>query len=101
MEPPMPVIRLIYCRVPAEECEKAVQNWKDYCAPLMIQQPGCMSEKLLRRTDGPGEFISYSEWDSDDSIRKYLDSDAHKEIKRHNRNIAGAEVNVCHYAIMK
>ena len=30
----------------------------------MIQQKGCLSEKLLKCRDRPGEYISYSEWDS-------------------------------------
>lgn len=97
----MPVIRLIFCRFPADQCEKAVRNWKESCAPLMIQQPGCLSEELMRRTDDPGEFISYSEWDNEDSIRKYLASDAHKEIKRRNRNIDGADVTIRHYALVR
>ena len=54
----MTVIRLIYTNVPAEQADRAERNWKESCAPLMIQQPGCASEQLLRRTDTPGELIS-------------------------------------------
>ena len=94
----MSVIRIIYASFPPEQADKAVANWKQYCAPLMIRQDGCLSEELLTCTDRPGEFISYSEWDGEASIRKYLASDDHQEIKRHNRNIEGAEVVVKHYA---
>ena len=66
----------------------------------MIQQSGCMSEELLRCTDNPGEFISYSEWESMESIQKYLQSEAHQEIKQQNRNIAGAQVVVKHYELV-
>ena len=124
----MPIIRLIYCRFPAAECETAsatvthrpsgrtlkyvdlleraatipapelaVQNWKDYCAPLMIQQPGCMSEKLLRCTDDPGEFISYSEWETQSHIDAYLKSADHQEIKRVNEKLGGVQVVVKTY----
>ena len=58
----MPIVRLIFVRVVSEEAKNAEQIWKESCAPLMIQQPGCLSEKLLRSSDDPGEFISYSEW---------------------------------------
>lgn len=90
----MPVTRLIYCAFPAEEAEKAIENWKEHCAPLMIQQEGCRSERLLESTENAGEMISYSEWDDQASIDRYLQSDAHKEIKRQNRNIEGAEVSI-------
>jgi heme-degrading monooxygenase HmoA len=53
----------------------------------MIQQPGCLSEELLKCIDAPGEYISYSEWDSDQSIARYLKSAAHEEIKRHARSV--------------
>ena len=96
----MTVIRLIYTNFPADQAEKAERNWKEKCAPLMIQQHGCASEQLLRCTDNPGEFISYSEWDSEESIAAYLKSEAHQEIKRHNRNITGAHVLVKHYEIV-
>jgi heme-degrading monooxygenase HmoA len=94
----MSVIRLIYTQVPPEMAELAVANWKQKCAPLMIKQPGCLSEKLLHCTDNPGEFISYSEWDNEESIQGYLKSRDHEEIKRHNRNIEGASVTIKHYA---
>ena len=50
----------------------------------MIRQPGCLSEKMLRCETAPGEYISYSEWEDDESIQKYLASEDHQEIKRHN-----------------
>jgi heme-degrading monooxygenase HmoA len=60
----------------------------------MIKQPGCLSEQLLRCTNAPGEYISWSEWDSEASIEQYLASEAGQEIKRHNRNIRDASVLV-------
>lgn len=97
----MSIVRLIYVQVPSDQAKQAQENWKTKCAPLMIQQKGCLSEELLRCTDNPGEFISYSEWDSEESIRNYLGSDDHQEIKRHNRNIQGAEVSIKHYELAR
>ena len=96
----MSVIRIIYTSFPPDQSEKAERNWKEKCAPLMIRQPGCASEMLLRCTNTPGEFLSLSEWDSEDSIARYLKSEDHQEIKRQNRNIAGAEVVVKHYEVV-
>jgi heme-degrading monooxygenase HmoA len=90
----MAIIRMIYASFPAELAEQAERNWKEECAPLVIKQPGCLSEQLLRCTQAPGEYISWSEWDSEASIQKYLASADHQEIKRHNRNIRGASVVV-------
>jgi hypothetical protein len=47
-----------------------VRVWKTECAPLMIQQTGCISGKLLRCRDAH-EFISYSEWNSEADIAAY------------------------------
>ncbi len=44
----MSVIRLIYITIDPTEMENALRVWKKECAPLMIQQKGCISEKLLR-----------------------------------------------------
>lgn len=93
----MPMIRIIYASFPADQTEKAAANWKQYCAPLMIRQDGCISEELLRCIDNPGEMISFSEWEDMASVEKYLGSQDHQEIKRHNRNIEGAKVVVKHY----
>ena len=94
------IVRIVYASFPPDQAEKARQNWKEKCAPLMIRQSGCTSEELLRCTDSPGEFISYSEWDSMESIQKYLESEDHQEIKRQNRNITGAQVVVKHYELV-
>jgi heme-degrading monooxygenase HmoA len=71
----MSIIRLIHIRLDPSETENAVGVWKTECAPLMIQQKGCMSEKLLRCKDAP-EFISYSEWESEAAIEAYRSSQA-------------------------
>ena len=54
----MTIVRLIYVTVTPDQVNEAVMLWKNHCAPLMIKQPGCLSEKLLQCTDAPGEFIS-------------------------------------------
>jgi heme-degrading monooxygenase HmoA len=96
----MPVIRIIHVTFPPDQGEKAERNWKEKCAPIMIRQPGCLREELLRCKDAPGEYLSYSEWSSEDSIQEYLRSEDHQEIKRHNRNVEGARVTVKHYELV-
>ena len=44
---------------------------KKECAPLIIQQKGCIPEKLLRCRDAH-ELISYSEGASETDIDAYL-----------------------------
>ena len=96
----MSIIRLIHIQLDPSENEKAEQVWKTECAPLMIQQKGCISEKLLR-AKAAGEFISYSEWESEAAIEAYRNSQAHHEIVRHARALKGAQAEVKLYNLVR
>jgi heme-degrading monooxygenase HmoA len=96
----MPIVRMIVTTVPAGMGSQAERNWKEKCAPLMIKQPGCLLERMLRSKDNSGQYISYAEWDNEESIRAYLKSADHQEIKRHNTNITGAKVVVKEYDVV-
>ena len=87
----MPIARLIYVSVPADQMAEAERLWKQDCAPLMIQQPGCLSEELLKCLDAQGEYISYSEWQDQAAIDAYLASSAHEEIRRHTRGLQSGQ----------
>ena len=95
----MSIIRLIHIRIDPSEGENAVRVWKAECAPLMIQQKGCISEKLLRCKDAP-EFISYSEWETEADIERYTNSAAHKQIVNHTRSVKGASAVVKLYDLV-
>jgi len=95
----MSIIRLIHIKIDPSETDQAMQVWKKECAPLMIQQKGCVSEKLLRCRDAH-EFISYSEWESETAIENYRNSDAHKEIVRHARELKGSRAEVKLYDLV-
>ena len=95
----MSIIRLIYVTVQPNQVKDAVSLWKNHCAPLMIKQPGCQSEKLLECVDAPGEFISYSEWDNQANIDKYRESQAHAEIQKHSRALQGGKASVKRYEV--
>ncbi len=47
------IMRMIWVNVPADRTAEAERMWKNECAPLMIQQPGCISEQLLRGRERP------------------------------------------------
>jgi heme-degrading monooxygenase HmoA len=89
----MTITRLIYITIDPAETDRAMQVWKKECAPLMIQQKGCISERLLRSRDAH-EFISCSEWESEADIELYAHSSAHEEIVRHTRGLKGAKAQV-------
>lgn len=95
----MPIVRLISVTVDSGQVANAVKLWKEHCAPLMIQQPGCLSEKLLECVDAPGEFVSYSEWDSQAAIDKYRASNAHNAIQQHARALHGGQATVKRYEV--
>ena len=91
----MSIIRLIHIKIDPSEKEKAERVWKTECAPLMIKQPGCLSEQFLRGRENTGEFISLSSWENQAAIDKYRASEAHKTVQQHTRglmNVAKVEV---------
>ena len=90
----MAIVRLIFVTVNPEEGTAAEQLWKQECAPLMIRQQGCLSEELLKSMEVPGEYISYSVWESQASIDNYRASAAHEEIKRHGARLKTAQAPV-------
>jgi heme-degrading monooxygenase HmoA len=55
---------------------------------------------VLRPKDNPGEYISCAEWNNEESVRAYLKSADHQEIKRHNMNITGAKVIVKEFDVV-
>jgi len=95
----MSIVRLIFVTVNPDQAAEAESIWKNHCAPMMVKQPGCLSEKLLRCTDSPGEYISYSEWDSQESIDRYRESPAHEEIRNHSRGLQGGRPIVKRYEV--
>jgi quinol monooxygenase YgiN len=97
----MPVIRLIHVKVEPGQIAEVERIWNEDCAPLMIQQQGCTSEQLLKCIDNPGEFISYSEWESQAAIDRYRESEDHKTIQSHSRGLQGARAVVKQYEAVK
>ena len=95
------ITRMIYVNVPKEKTAEAERMWKQECAPLMIKQPGCLSEQFLRGREDPGEFISLSTWENQGAIDKYRQSEAHKAIQQHTRGLMNvAKVTVKTYEVM-
>ena len=93
----MPIIRLLHVKVTPDAAKESMRVWKEDCAPLMIKQPGCLSEKLLQSMDDPGDYVSYSEWESDEAIERYRKSKDHDVIVQHSRKLQGARANVRRY----
>ena len=90
----MPITRLVHMTYPAEKADNAARYWKESCAPLMAAQSGCLAEELLRRGDVPTEFVSFSLWDNEASIRKYLESDSYQKIRAHNLDNGATHVTI-------
>ena len=95
----MSIVRLILVKVPQDSAKEAEKVWKEDCAPLMIKQPGCLSEKFLKCLDAPGEYISYSEWENDEAIERYRKSKDHDTIMQHSRKLQGAKADVKRYRV--
>lgn len=97
----MSVVRLIHVKVPQDQKDEAERLWNEDCGPVMREVPGCISEKLLKCMDEPGEYISFSEWESEKAIEDYRKSDAHKKIQQHSRNLQGAKAVVKRYGVIE
>ncbi len=93
------IARMIYVKVAPEQIQEAIEDWKKVCAPIMISQPGCLSEELLGCNEEPDEFISLSNWESMDAIQAYRTSEAHDRVKHSTRGIK-AEVTVKTYKVV-
>ncbi len=93
----MSIVRLIHVNVDPGQAAEAERIWKEDCGPRMLAQPGCKSEQLLKCTDSPGEYISYAEWESQEDIDRYRESDDHKAIQTHARALQGARAVVKRY----
>src|SRR3990172_3130256 len=78
-------IRRFSVRVPTEKAAEAERLWRQDCGPLMLKQPGCVSEQFLRGRENPGEFVSLATWEDQAAIDRYRSSDAHKAIQQHTR----------------
>ncbi len=96
----MTIARVILINVPEENRQNAERVWKTECAPLMIRQRGCLSEKLMQSLERPEIYISYSEWDSMNSIDRYRESTDHETIQSEVRALQGARAVVWCYEIL-
>jgi heme-degrading monooxygenase HmoA len=95
------ITRMILVNVPLEKVAEAERLWKEDCGALLIEQPGCKSEQFLRNRENPGEFISLSTWDNQETIDRYRVSDAHRTIQQHARALMNvAKVQVKTYEIV-
>ncbi len=93
------IARMIYVKVAPEQIQEAIDDWKEVCAPIMISQPGCLSEELLACNEEPDEFISLSNWESMEAIAAYRSSEAHERVKHSTRGIK-ADVKVKTYKVI-
>src|ERR1700730_17645129 len=99
LEDAMSIIRLIHIKIDPSETETAECIWKTQCATSMISQSNSISvaEESSRER---GEFISYSEWETEADIERYTNSSAHKQIVSHTRSVKGANAVIKLYDLV-
>ncbi len=86
--------------VPKEKVSEAEQIWKQHCAPIMIQQPGYISEQFLRNLDNSGELISVQTWQDQKAIDQYRAGFGHQDVIKHTRELMGvSKVEVKNYEV--
>ncbi len=96
----MTIARVILINLANGKSGDAERVWKEECAPLMIRQKGCRSEKFMRSLDRPELYISYSEWDSMEDVERYRSGTDHKTIQSEVHALEGARAVVWCYEIL-
>src|SRR2546421_2280681 len=94
------IVRHIIVRASPDQGAEIERLWKADCAPLMIKRRGCLREELLRCREEPGEYISVGEWESQEAIDAYLNSEEHQTIKNHTRGLTGMAATVKSYELV-
>jgi quinol monooxygenase YgiN len=95
------ILRMVCVTVPKDKASEAENVWKKECAPVMIQQPGCVNEQFLRSRDNPGEFISVQTWQDQKAIDAYRAGPGHQDILKHTRGLMGvSKVEIKNYEIV-
>ena len=94
------IVRFIIVKAAPGKGADVERLWKQNCGPLMIKQPGCLREELLRCREDSSEYISISEWESQQAIDAYLKSPDHEQIKHHTRSAAGMAITVKSYDLV-
>ena len=94
------ISRHIIVKAPRGKEAEIERLWKQDCAPLMIKRPGCLREELLHCCEDPTEYISISEWESEQAIQNYLKSQEYETIKQHTRGLTGVAAEVKSYELV-
>jgi quinol monooxygenase YgiN len=95
------ITRMVIVTVPKEKTAEAERIWKQECAPVMIQQHGCMNEEFLRNRDNPCEFISLQSWQDQKAIDAYRAGPGHQDILKHTRGLMGvSKVEIRNYEVV-
>src|ERR671939_1135437 len=94
------ISRHIIVKAPQGKESEIERLWKQDCAPLMIKRPGCLREELLRCREDPTEYISISEWESQQAIEDYLKSQEYETIRQHTRGLTGVAATVKSYELV-
>jgi heme-degrading monooxygenase HmoA len=80
-------------KVHPSEAQNAEGIWKNEYTPVMISQKGCLSAKLLRPRN-LGEFISYSEWETEADLERFTSSTAHQRVVGRIRGLKAASAGI-------
>ena len=89
----MTITRLIYITIDPADTDRAMQVWKKECAPLMIQQKGCISDGCCAAATRTSSSHARNGNPSPTS-RCTRTASAHEEIVRHTRGLKGAKAQV-------
>lgn len=76
-----------YYRVKKGHENEFESKFNEALVHLKDSKSGMVSGILYRRTDKPSEYMIYSEWDSLDSFKHFISSNAYKSTVEYGRGI--------------
>ena len=64
-------VRMTHLQFPAETAAAAKEIYLNEIAPVIKSQPGNIDTFLLEPADEDGEYISYSQWESEADLKAF------------------------------
>lgn len=68
------LLRIVKMSYADEHCQEFEELFSEING-LIAAQPGCHSVKLLKAYDNPGVYFTISEWDDEDSLNAYRNTE--------------------------
>ena len=92
--------RVVSVQIQAGKTQEAIDLYQNSVVPAAKAQKG-FGGAFLMTDPGSGKALSNTVWESQADIDAYRESEAHKQIQNHSRQLQGAKAVVKRYQVVK